>query len=95
MSRAHGRSSDFVIVGQDADCVFLVDLNTGGLSLTNDAESVVRLIFNRYGQKRIIYRDSEGRWDEMLHDKGVFIDYKPGDAETAERGKAIAAAAWY
>lgn len=53
------------------DSVFLIDLDIPGHpSATNDAEAIC----HAYGSegKRIIYRDSEGNWDEMVHDNGVF-----------------------
>lgn len=42
----------------------LVDLD-GEVSITNDAEAVVALVFEKTRCKRIIYRDTQGQWDEL------------------------------
>lgn len=42
-----------------------------GMSVTNDAETVVEEVIARYGlnsNDRIIYRDTEGDWDQLTHD---------------------------
>ena len=59
------------------ETIWIVDLDDGGMSVTNDAESVVAQVVKEYGDKRIIYRDSDGRWDELRHINGVFIGYAP------------------
>lgn len=59
------------------EAVFIVDNDTGR-SITNDAEAVTWDVWNRYGNRRIIYRDTDGRWDELLHaDGGKFVDFMP------------------
>jgi hypothetical protein len=57
--------------------VHITDLNVGK-SVTNDAEAVVREIFANYGNQRIIYVDTMGCTDELLHSKGVFTGFAPG-----------------
>lgn len=57
------------------DAVWIIDLDDGAMSVTNDADAVVAEVVATYGDKRIIYRDSEGRWDELAHDAGVFRDF--------------------
>lgn len=44
-------------------------------TVTNDAESVCQRVHASYPNYRIIYRDTDGNWDELLHDAGVFKDY--------------------
>jgi hypothetical protein len=68
--------STFTITSVTDDTVFLVDQDEG-MSVTNDAEQVVEYVNNLHPGKRIIYRDTEGRWDELLHDNGVFLDFAP------------------
>lgn len=45
----------------------IVDLNTGGRSVTNDVENVINEIYEKLGEQikkfKIIYKDSEGIWD--------------------------------
>lgn len=53
--------------------VFLID-DKQGRSLTNMAESICRR-FSKFA--RIIYRDTDNRWDEMVHDQGTFRDFAP------------------
>jgi hypothetical protein len=51
----------------------------GTCSVTNDAEAVIDFLL-RSGQmqpgQRCIYRDSEGNWDEMVHDNGKFVSIR-------------------
>lgn len=56
--------------------VFIVD-NDVGMSITNDAENVVVDVLANYPNHRIIYRDTTGQWDELLHWNGQFAGYKP------------------
>lgn len=49
-------------------------------SVTNDAEAVVREVHERYPGRRIIYRDSDGRWDELCHHNGTFLQFRNGGA---------------
>ena len=71
MSRA---SYDVVKVTEDT--IYLVDKNRG-MSVTNDAESVVAEVVNEHGDKRVVYRDSMGNWDELEHERGKFKDFAP------------------
>ena len=61
---------DIVKVDETKKIVFLVDLNLGGLSVTNDAEQVYILIKTGYPEYRVIFRDSIGDWDEIESDDG-------------------------
>jgi hypothetical protein len=57
--------ADYAVIQVDKDRVFLVDLDLGGKSVTNDAERVCSEMQALYKHRRVIYRDSFGRWDEM------------------------------
>lgn len=70
MSRAYYNISKVT-----ADKVFITDDGVDVMSVTNDAECVVREIAGAYPGKRIIYRDSMGQWDELLHKNGEFVDF--------------------
>lgn len=58
------------------DVVYLTDLDVG-MSVTNDAENVVEYLYNRFGNKRFVYRDTMGRWDELAHTNGHFTGFLP------------------
>lgn len=56
--------------------VFVVDDNLPNtISVTNMAEEVVRLLFHNHGNKRFIAKDTNGNWDELLHEEGVFTGF--------------------
>jgi len=57
--------ADYAVIQVDSDRVFLIDLDLGGKSVTNDAERVCSEMQARYRHRRVIYRDTFGRWDEM------------------------------
>ena len=61
--------------------VVIVD-GDGPKSVTNDAERVVREMYAFHspslGHKfRILYRDTQGDWDELVHKRGVFVNFAP------------------
>lgn len=47
-------------------------------TVTNDADGVCRSVNASYPGYRIIYRDSDGRWDELAHKDGNFLTFVPG-----------------
>lgn len=57
--------------------VYIVDLNLGNVSVTNDAENVVQILNRRYPDYQIVYQDSTGDWDELVHSHGVFTGFAP------------------
>ncbi len=70
-------NSDFFITSVEETAVFLVDADRGRMSVTNDAENVVEYINKLYPNKRIMYKDSEKQWGELVHKDGNFIGYGP------------------
>lgn len=74
----------FTIAKVTSDAVFLID-NDEGMSVTNDAENVVAYCLKEHGTKRIIYRDTEGRWDELMHDGVSFTGFSPIDETTRQQ----------
>lgn len=70
--------ANYQIVEVTANIIFISDLDLGNKSITNDAEHVVDVLLQIYGPKRkIVYRDTEGQWDELKHDGEKFIDFAP------------------
>lgn len=60
--------ADYEMVLAFRDIVFIVDLDRGGKSVTNDAEAVWAEVQAKYPGRRLVYRDSMGRWDEIALD---------------------------
>lgn len=71
------RRSSYSTVAIDHEFVYIQDCN-GPLSVTNDAEVVVAELLKTYPNKRIMYEDSEGNWDELVHNGSHFTDFRPG-----------------
>lgn len=64
------------------DVIALVDENypvPSGRTLTNDAEAVIADLARArlLDRRRVIYRDSDGFWDEMLVRGGRFVGFAP------------------
>jgi hypothetical protein len=68
--------ASYDVVRVTEDTIYLVDKNRG-MSVTNDAENVVTEVVNEYGDKKVVYRDSMGNWDELEHEHGKFSDFAP------------------
>ena len=64
----------------------LLERGGEGRSLTNDAEAVIAQLAGRgvLEGRRVLYQDTEGRWDEMRHEAGRFRGFAPLGARTAE-----------
>jgi hypothetical protein len=68
---------NYDVLDEIDDVIYIVDLDIGNMSVTNDAESVCIELTSRYGiNKRIIYRDSNGDWAEMIHRNGEFLRFR-------------------
>lgn len=62
--------------------IVLIDRDNGSRSVTNDAPWVIdqiqAVVPGGIGKRRVYYRDSSGRYDEMvLNDKGRFKRFAP------------------
>lgn len=61
----------------------VTDLDDGTLqlvpcSVTNDAENVIKYLYKFAGLKsdeRVVYCDTQGRWDELMHQNGKFAGF--------------------
>lgn len=67
-SYTHGVVENFIWAIEDANTpVFTIDL-----------VQIVAFLTAQYGvERRIIYRDRLGVWDELVHEDGVFVDMTP------------------
>ena len=73
-----GRRAHYDIVKVTPEIVWISDRDDGAISVTNDAENVVKEMHNKYPGARIIYRDSDKCWDELKHDSaGTFTGFAP------------------
>lgn len=68
--------AQYMRVATTNEIVWLVDRDSG-MSVTNDAEAVVAEVHALCPGRRIIYRDTDGNWDELVHKDGVFVGFKP------------------
>ena len=81
--------SSFQVILISGVRVILLDLDAGGASVTNDAQNVIdllqHLIPGGIEGRHVHYRDSEGRFDEILIDpQGNFARFCPGLEEHQE-----------
>lgn len=78
-------SFSLVKISADPEKIVWIKDDNGLRSVTNDAERVCRVVNKAYPGHRIIYRDSDGQWDELKHKDGVFLDF----VFLGERGKPV------
>lgn len=75
------RSNFEIVANIPGKVVAIIDSNDGHTSVTNDAEAVIWWLTDRQflqAGKRCIYRDTDGRWDELTHDGvGKFRGFAP------------------
>jgi hypothetical protein len=59
------------------DLVLIVDEDRGAMSVTNDAERVIAKLARdgALAGRRVLYRDSDGCWDELRHDGARFTGF--------------------
>ena len=72
------RTAHYDIVKVTPEIVWIRDRTEDGvISVTNDAEGVCRRVWHDYPNRRIIYCDSDGNWDELKHEGGRFVGFAP------------------
>jgi len=57
--------------------ILIKDKNEGDKSVTNDAERVTEELYAAHGDKRIFQIDTNNELDELVHENGVFKEFKP------------------
>jgi hypothetical protein len=68
----------FDVVYEGGGVVAVMDCGGENMSVTNDAEAVVKHLCASGELKpgdRLIYCDAEGRWSELVHSRGEFMCY--------------------
>ena len=75
-----GLPARFDIVKETSEYVLIKDLGPWNtrLTVTNDAEQVVRILASHLSGRRLFYIDSEGSTDELLVRGGEFAGFAPG-----------------
>ncbi len=72
------------------DIIWVVDeQEDGAASVTNDAERVVEDVVRLHGSHPVVYQDSDGRWDGLLHEDGAFTGFQPLVADSRTRAVAL------
>jgi hypothetical protein len=72
-------AAECLLVGLHADFLGIADANRGRRSITNDAERVVVELLataQLRPQQRLLYRDTLGCWDELVHDGHRFTGFR-------------------
>ena len=78
--------SDYALELVD-NVVLVIDLDLGGGSVTNDAEQVIQELATSGGNLDalvILYRDSEGRWDQIVTRHSQFVGFRMVGATSRE-----------
>lgn len=73
---ATAKRSFYAIDHVDERKVHLVDDDNGSRTVTNDADNVCRELYEQYGNVRIFYLGTDDVECELVHEQGVFKDYK-------------------
>ncbi|WP_075881887.1 hypothetical protein [Vreelandella massiliensis] len=71
--------ADFSVVCVTDMLVLIVDNDRGGPSVTNDAANVIERVDAVVGglaRRRVYYRDSDWRFDELVHENGQFKGFQ-------------------
>ncbi|MEM6844645.1 MAG: hypothetical protein AAF632_20680 [Bacteroidota bacterium] len=72
--------AEYIIIATTDHFVLIEDQDKGA-SVTNDAKRVVAELHNTIEggitYRRVYYRDTEGRFDELKHQNGQFTGYAP------------------
>jgi hypothetical protein len=73
-----GQQARFSIVGSNPDIMLLRDLGPWNrfMTITNDAEGVVKRVLPMLGTRRLFYYDSEGELTELIVKDGRFAGFK-------------------
>jgi hypothetical protein len=78
------RDAQFRVASVQDGVVFIVDElfyhpELRYLSITNDAENVVKRVLKDHPGKRIVYQDTDGNWDELVYDTRGNVRFAPWD----------------
>jgi hypothetical protein len=71
--------AEYFVIGLHQDFVGTADANQGGRNVTDDAERVVHEVLQGHQllpKQRLLYRDTLGRWDELVHDGHHFTGFR-------------------
>ena len=73
------KPAQYIVLSADADEIHIFDVGPWDihLTVTNDAENVVKQIVKNLGMEgqKLIYIDSNGEKGELLHSEGKFVGF--------------------
>jgi hypothetical protein len=72
---------EYVIAECTDDFVYIIDIgHTYTRTVANDPEYVIHELYEQYtlGDRRVVYKDSEGEIHELVHHNGKFLEYRQG-----------------
>jgi len=74
--------ADYAVIKETEEFIFIEDTggNHGSRTVTNDAPFVLKKLCDEYDLKnrRVFYKDTEGRIDEIVHKDGCFCAFAAG-----------------
>jgi len=72
--------ASFTILEIEEDYIYIKDDGGDSRSITNDAEWVISELADSFdiSKRRIFYMDSFGIIDELVHENGIFKEFKAG-----------------
>lgn len=70
--------SAYRLTHEEPGAIWIIDLDTGGKSVTNDAEQVTAELKAAFPYCRLYYRDSDRQWGELLYNDAGFSGFGPG-----------------
>lgn len=73
-------TSNFIIGHQTEEYIYILDISKDFDTITNTTQAVLSFLSKncQLGDRRLIYRDSLGNIDEIVHEKGEFKRFTPG-----------------
>jgi hypothetical protein len=71
--------ANYMIIEDEDDCLCIQDIGPWNIymTVTNAAEEVVKELADQLGDRRLEYIDTDGQRDELLHEDGEFVGFKP------------------
>lgn len=72
---------EYEIITVTDNFILIIDLNKESCSVTNGAEKVIedlnKKVSKGIGKRKVYYRDSDNRFDELKVEYGKFVDFVP------------------
>lgn len=71
--------ASFQIVKKTDTIILLQDIGNNSRTITNDDDKVINVLSQHFNlkNKRVFYKDSDGRFDELVHESNQFSGFSP------------------